>query len=284
MKPGKPPPPESRLPHSLAGMAKAESANEHHSGFEKVTMTFVDEFAPSVAKFSTTAPAATDSALARHFFYNQQIHVTLANAIERAVELGFPRVDYNFSLGFVPVSSENFRMVSQFGHSICPTLGEGSEDWLCVQCYLRWIGACWTFTEGPTTPPEPTDMTSSMTETQIAFRNRSMEFQCVADAMLLLGAAIRELELHRLNRKDALRGKKTVRSAKEGAAARRGALAPDTESRLREMARLVPKHGVKGAAEALFRKNIGTSANANRALWNRHRISNVGTDPANVTR
>lgn len=271
MKRRKPPPPESRLSHSLAGWSEAEPANERHSDFEKVTMEFVDEFAPSVAEFSTTDPAATDNALARHFFYNEQIHDTLTSAIDRAVTLGFPNVDYNFGLGFVSISSEQFRRVAGFGHRICPTLKEGSEDWLCVQCYLRWIGACWTFTDGPTAPPKPTGMTGWMTDAEIAFRKRSIEYQSVAEAMFFLGAAVRELELHRLNRNDALRGKKTVRSARQGGLGRQGALALDTERRIAEMARLVPSLGVKGAAEVLFRNGNGVSAAANRQIWYRSR-------------
>lgn len=270
MKSRKPSPSQSAPPPSLAGLQEAESASECHDGFKEVTMEFADEFAPSVAQFSTTDVSATDSAFARHFFYNDQIHQTLASAIDRAAELGFPNVDYTFGLGFVSISDAQFRWVAGFGHRICPTLKEGSEDWLCVQCYLRWVSACWTFTDGPTVPPKPTGMTAWMTEAEIAFRKRSIEYQSVAEAMFFLGAAVRELELHRLNRNDALRGKKTVRGARQGGEGRQSALAPDTEHRIAEMARLVPSHGIKGAAEVLFRNGSGASAVANRQLWYRH--------------
>lgn len=69
------------------------------------------------------------------------------------------------------------------------------------------------------------------------------------------------------------RGVSTLNAARAGSAGRRGALADDTRQRLDEMERLLtekPDKGVSWAAETAFKKGIGNSTVANRALWYRH--------------
>lgn len=68
---------------------------------------------------------------------------------------------------------------------------------------------------------------------------------------------------------NAIRGAKVGRGAAQGGDARRHALAPDTDMKLGEMARLIGAgHTASGAAEALARRGIGT-AGSNRQLWMR---------------
>lgn len=68
------------------------------------------------------------------------------------------------------------------------------------------------------------------------------------------------------------RGLKVIESARAGGEKRRGVLAPDTQNVLAEMRRLIDAgHSVAGAASAVCRRGTGTSAAANRQLWNRHR-------------
>ena len=71
-----------------------------------------------------------------------------------------------------------------------------------------------------------------------------------------------------------VRGDKTLKAAKAGADGRRGALAEDTTERLAQMSRLLqerPEMSASRAAEAIYRRGYGKSANANRALWQRHK-------------
>jgi len=75
-------------------------------------------------------------------------------------------------------------------------------------------------------------------------------------------------------KKNVLRGRKTLKAASKGGEIRRGKLAEDTAKRLAEMGQLMEaKRGgsISWAAEAAFRKGLGKSANANRALWYAHR-------------
>lgn len=70
------------------------------------------------------------------------------------------------------------------------------------------------------------------------------------------------------------RGISTLRASKAGSEGRRNALAPDTQQRLREMENLLtqnPKKGVSWAADIAFKRGIGKSSCANRALYYRHR-------------
>jgi hypothetical protein len=83
-----------------------------------------------------------------------------------------------------------------------------------------------------------------------------------------------KFELLRLKVKfeaDAVRGISTAKAASDGGKSRREQLAPNTDKVLTEMRRLIADgRPVGDAAEAVARKDIGTSGSANRALWYRH--------------
>lgn len=70
-----------------------------------------------------------------------------------------------------------------------------------------------------------------------------------------------------------LRGRKTLKAAHEGADARRATCEPDTMKRLDAMRQSLlenPGKTVSWAAKALFKRGLGKSEKANRALWYRH--------------
>ena len=67
-------------------------------------------------------------------------------------------------------------------------------------------------------------------------------------------------------------GLKTVRAARYGGEQRAGKLAPDTQVRLAEIARLIDAgHTPSRAFELAARNGYGATAGANRALWYAHR-------------
>lgn len=256
------PPESSTLPFS--------ASNEEKPKFEKMVLTYPDPFSPSRAEFSTTDPQGINS-VSRHFFYNSQISETLSMALNWAVELGLPKIDYKFGLGFAFITKETFRYIAGFAHRICPGLVEGSPDWLAVQCYLRWVVACHSITE-PTTLSNEDEKQLLLMPEQSAFRQREMTAIAISQSMFFLGAAVRELELNVLNRTDALRGKKTVRSSKSGGEARREAIKGRTEEILVKMAELIDQGQTTSRAATLaFKGGFGTSHSGNVKLWSRHK-------------
>lgn len=69
---------------------------------------------------------------------------------------------------------------------------------------------------------------------------------------------------------DALRGASTLNAARRGGLAKRGITGEDSINIVHEMRRLIDDgRKVSDAASAIFRRGIGRSASANRALWYR---------------
>ena len=80
-----------------------------------------------------------------------------------------------------------------------------------------------------------------------------------------------QLDLRRETEEDFLRGRKSVESGKAGAEIRASNSRSKTERILREMRRLIESgHPVRRAATIVAGVRIGTSADANRKLWDRH--------------
>lgn len=180
-----------------------------------MTVNFSDEFAPSFFEYFAPPNESTPSPLARHFFYNAQIVNTLYFAIEEAIKLGFPSVGVDPNALFVSLSSAKFQQIADAGRTICPTLTEGSKEWLCVQCYLRWASACWHFTE-PDSLKEIVHQgvvrrSEWQTEAELEFWQRSVLAMGYSNDMLHLGAACRELELSILNREVATARRKQIK-------------------------------------------------------------------------
>lgn len=99
--------------------------------------------------------------------------------------------------------------------------------------------------------------------------DKRLSADLIAHTALAVGRSWQAL-LGKPAEKHAFRGMKVIKGASDGGNGRRDTLAPDTSARLAKMEHLVPTLGVKGAAEALYRKGIGASAGANRGLWYRH--------------
>ena len=185
-------------------------------GLPVIKMVFSDEFAPSSFEYSSPSGDKIESPLARHLFYNSQILNTLYDATAVANSLGFPDVGVSPGRQFIPITKEIFRQITQIGHHICPKLAEGSFEWLCVQCYLRWVVACWHFTE-PVKLPAAAAKSSAphhkeYTEAQRDFHQRSLDALGYASEMLSLGAACRELELSLINKKPANARRKQIKA------------------------------------------------------------------------
>ena len=217
----------------------------------EIEVAFDDEFAPSSAKFGTSDPAIGSDPVRRLLFYNEQTHVTFLDAVSRAVQLGCPSIVNGFPLTFTRVDEAFRQELAAALHRIVPALKEGSLDWLYVQCYVRWVVACIQATLGA---PR----------------------LVIAETMFFAGAAAREIELTVRNKKDALRGKGTLRATSEGGTQKAKNFAPARNKVLFEMQRRV-KAGqpVKEAASIVARRGYGKSAEANRALWYRHQLKKL---------
>lgn len=208
MKP--PPPPESRL--STSGISRTRDAES----LPVIKMVFSDEFAPSSFEYSSPSGDKLESPLSRQLFYNSQILNTLYDATVVAKNLGFPDMGVSPGFQFIPISNEIFTQITQVGHHICPKLTEGSFEWLCVQCYLRWVTACWHFTEPVKLPVAAAKFSASpheeYTEPQREFHRRSLDALGYASEMLRLGAACRELELTLINKRPANARRKQIKA------------------------------------------------------------------------
>lgn len=92
----------------------------------------------------------------------------------------------------------------------------------------------------------------------------------IGEYMLLLGATLRELELVRRNKRDALRGKTTLRAAAKGGKMQNAQVTQQTLDVIAYMAkRIEGGASVSDAARWAFQANLGSSVKANRAGWYR---------------
>ena len=100
---------------------------------------------------------------------------------------------------------------------------------------------------------------------------QAMAAHLVAENDFAFGYLICELEKKLKHEADALRGAKTLNSAREGGAKRVAALRGNTRKVVSEMERLVSRNGksVRSAAEIIYRRGIGKSPAANRQAWYR---------------
>ncbi|MDP3264029.1 MAG: hypothetical protein U1E06_16065 [Tabrizicola sp.] len=237
------------------------------SGMAEVRFAYLDQFAPSSAKAFTTDADGLSNPSARHIFYNQQLYGLLCDAITEAVTLGLPPIDLNFPLTFARVSKGALKYIFGIANGLSQSIGEGSFGWLCIQCYIQYALLCNDLTE-----PLNRQVEALPGEDQdsIAFRQRGLESIMVSSHAFFLGAAVRELELALLNKKDALRGKRTIKAARAGAEGRKNSTAPDTEARLSKMRELVAKNSSVANAARLTANSVGGTVASNRKLWGRH--------------
>lgn len=277
MKIRKPPPPESRLeisgappPISPIANKPVKAAPYPANGMERVTIDFLDPFSPSRAEFhSNYGTESHQNPVARHLFYNQQLYDSLYIAIDRAVELGMPRIDLGFPLTFAFVSKDSLNFIFRTAMSLNRIPAEGSHDWLCIQCYIRWATACNHLAEPAELPKSQTSVLPEQ-ERMAEFRGRALQIVAVSSELFFLGAAVRELEISLINRRDALRGKGTVAAARKGGMARGGAFSVNTQEILDEMKERIERgQSITNAAANVSRGGKGTPG-GNRQLWTRH--------------
>lgn len=263
----KPPPPESRIEVGTAhtGFGRIYSAPP---GMSDVKLTFADEFSPSHAQAFSSDPNALSNPAARHLFYNQHLYEFLKEAINCAVRLGLPPIDVGFPLTFDRIAKDTFAEVLRISNALSPYILEGSPSWMCVQIYVRHAQIC-NHLHDPLT--RKVEAFPGESEESLAFRQRGCDAVLLVSYAFFLGAATRELELSVLNKQDALRGKKTVRSARAGGKARKSAISPDTDRRILAMLDyLSAGHSASNAARLTAQK-IGGTADSNLQLLKRAR-------------
>jgi hypothetical protein len=212
-------------------------------------IVFDDDFAPSYSIADTESPEIFNSRT-RPAFYNDHVDDSLELAISAACNLGLPHIFYAFPLEFAHLDEAAHAECMSKAGDIAESLVEGSPEWLAVVCYINWVQAC--FMNSQRCPPV-----------------------IIADFMVRAGATARELELALLNRDHAERGRKIIRAASEGGKSRGKDLKPQTRVVLAEMSRLLkerPSLSAQRAAELASKNKIGTSAQANRAIWQRNKV------------
>ena len=206
---------------------------------------FFDDFASSSAELQVNDPLVIENPFARFSLYNRHLIELIEDFVTQVIDCGAPRVPFTLPLAYVTVTEEKLQECIKYIDGMLPFTEEQSSVWLLLQCYYRWVNACYLASSGAAPP-------------------------IVAEEVLLAGAAARQIELAIKNRADAMIGKAVVRGARSGGNQRRNNRAPGSERILTEMHRLVEEgKSVSRAADIAARKGLGTTAGANRQLWYR---------------
>lgn len=187
-------------------------------------VSFRDEFAPS----SSPAREVGDTGIlqtkaGRMVCYNDHVIEYMEGALERACELGLPRIFWSFPLQYPKVSDAAYRTIGPMVGALCDGLEEQSDDWLAVKCYLCWLDACHALTEGAPS-------------------------LIVAERMFVAGATAREFELSIRNRAHSALGRKQKRHLTELREDRNRRAATNVEERRRTVAALLPETRLTGGA------------------------------------
>lgn len=231
-------------------------------------LSFPDEFAPSSAQAYSSNPDAASNPSARHLFYNQHLYDFLGNAINEAIKLGLPPIDFGFPLTFAKVDKAALSRIYAIANGLSDFIPEGSASWLCIQLYIRYALVCNDLTEPIERKVQPLP---GENPDSVKFRQKGLDTLLPISQAFFLGAAARELELAVLNKKDALRGKKTARSAKAGGEAKKAATGPDSQQRVEAMRSLVEAGQSVNNAARLTAIRVGGTPEANKALWKRRK-------------
>ncbi|MEH6749675.1 MAG: hypothetical protein V7698_05280 [Paracoccaceae bacterium] len=216
-----------------------------------VDMTYDDEFAPSSATLSIGDPTHLETKGGRLFMYNHHLIGegqrvgTLEQVMLEAEELGCPRFPPPAPLLWIKTSEEECHRAAMRCAALVQNVEEHSEEWLILNCYMNAVFA--------------TDAA-----------NKGASVAMIGEYMFLLGATLRELELVRRNKRDALRGKSTVRAAAKGGKMQNAQVSEQTHKVIEFMAtKREEGASVSDAARWAFQANLGSSAKANRVAWYR---------------
>ena len=241
-----PPPSLAAIPSDDA--AEIRTARRRNPPLKPFEMTYDDEFAPSSATLSIDDPNHLETKEARLLMYNKHLLGegkrigTLGEVMLEAEKLGclnFPPPTPPF---WIEMSEDECSRAIASCVDVLQDVEEHSEEWLILNCYLNAVIA-----------------------TQYASKGERVE-----ELTILIGATLRELELVRRNKRDALRGKTTLRAAAKGGMMQNAQVTDQTVQVIEYMAKK-RKEGasVSDAARWAFRANLGSSAKANRAAWYR---------------
>lgn len=218
-----------------------------------ITMTYDDEFAPSSATLSVNDPAHVENKGGRLLMYNRHLLGEGKNIgeLERvmleAEQLGCLHFPPPFPPFFIETSEAYCHQAIGSCGRIAEDYEEHSEEWLILNCYLNAVIATEYASKGATGG-------------------------VVGESMFLLGAALRELELVRRNKRDALRGKTTLRAASKGGEMQNAQVSQQTLDLVAYMAAKIESGAsVSDAARWAFQAKLGSSVKANRAVWYRSR-------------
>lgn len=248
---------------------------QQKTGFKEVKLEFPDEFAPEEITYNTDHPENADDPVSNIVLHNSNIDQVLAQACQRAKELGLPSVDPNLFLGFPWVSKTNLQMIFAKVRHMQPMPERNSSDWLSINCYLRWVAAGYLF-HSPETDEFKAAILSEPSDQPTEERRRILDAMSVSQQMVLLGADLKELELTLRNRDDALRGKGTARAASAGGQMKAANHAQIGAKILNRMAELIAKnHSVASAGAIAANEGLGQSAKGNAMRWHRAQKRNT---------
>ncbi len=177
------------LPPSLSSTSSEDEAGDNTLRHEigpmvPVTMTYDDEFAPSSATLSIDDPTKLETKGGRLFMYNNHLisegqrEGSLEQVMLQAEELGCPRFPPPLPLIWMEISDEDCHRAAGHCAVLVQNVEEHSEDWLILNCYMNAVFATEAANQGA--------------------------LNATSKYMFLLGATLRELELVRRNKRDAL--------------------------------------------------------------------------------
>lgn len=167
----------------VEGLSKAIEANKSKALSEEEVL-FNDDFAPSSSPVKDLANTGIlKKKSSRLVCYNDHVIDHMEGALERACELGLPRVFWSFPLQYPKINEAQYEAILPVIGALCEGMDEQSDDWLALKCYLCWLNACHILTDGG----------SSL---------------LVAESMFVAGATAREFELSVRNRAHSAIGRK----------------------------------------------------------------------------
>jgi hypothetical protein len=157
--------------------AKSKSLNNEGVSFD-------DDFAPSSSQIRELGNTGIlTEKPSRLLCYNDHVIDYMEGALERACELGLPRIFWGFPLVYPELTEARYEAILPVIGLLCEGLEEHGDDWLALKCYLCWLTACRT----------PHDSGNSL---------------LVAESMFVAGATAREFELSVRNRAHSAIGRK----------------------------------------------------------------------------
>ncbi|WP_458790901.1 hypothetical protein [Yoonia sp. MH D7] len=187
-------------------------------------VSFEDDFAPSSSPAKDDANSGIlQTKAGRLHCYNDHVLDYMEGALDRACELGLPRIPWFFPLQYPPVSDFLFQVTSRMVGALSETLEEQSDDWLALKCYLCWLEACHALTDGAS-------------------------ILYVADKMFVAGATAREFELSVRNRRHSDLGRRQNRHLTDLREGKNRRAALNVEARRKVVANLMEETRLTGGS------------------------------------